>query len=612
VARSYAAQPSASTASSALDRLKTLLDTSRALGSELTLSEIICNVLEGAIRVIPAADAGVLFLYDKDCGGLVANHSIGFGPSIYDIVVKPGEGLSGKAYLSKRPQMYGDRDAVVQCMTDTQPENLERMRLASAGRIYAQSALTCPLVYKGEPIGALVVENLDSPEVFEVFDLELLEGFARAAAIALANARLFEAEREARLKVEALNEDVRHRNDELGRQLEIQRAFAEIIREGHDLTVLASRLGAISDASVVIVDSMARVRAAAPPLSAATASRALADVWPQAAAALRKAELTRSQHYLRLPDGELLITPIVAALDVLGAILLKPVGRPVTATDHSQCDAAAVVAAAEFLRERALYEAELHRDGDTVEELLSGRWPLVGRRRIQLPVALAVGELNTADSATASSQSARLRLFATVRDAFSQGGVTAVFALRGNQLVLVASSISPDALQARLGTVREQLARLPDRWETVFAVSDAVDAQEAVKDAYHELVAALAVRRQLQRSQPVFRVSGLRAYRLILRAATEADTLAICSVILEKVLPADTRSGSKILATLRTYFEHGYSVRQTARALGVHPHTVSYRLERLEELTGLQISKFEDRLTLELAVRIMDAANSAG
>ena len=43
--------------------------------------------------------------------------------------------------------------------------------------------------------------------------------------------------------------------------------------------------------------------------------------------------------------------------------------------------------------------------------------------------------------------------------------------------------------------------------------------------------------------------------------------------------------------------------------LGVHPHTIDYRLGRLQELTGLDLRRAEDRLTLELAVRVLDATD---
>src|SRR5438132_2966154 len=87
---------------SELDRLVTLIEVSRALTAELDLQEIIHRILEGAIRVLPAAEAGILFLYDPQKHSLVVNHAIGFDHRVYELTVKPGEGLAGRAYILRR------------------------------------------------------------------------------------------------------------------------------------------------------------------------------------------------------------------------------------------------------------------------------------------------------------------------------------------------------------------------------------------------------------------------------------------------------------------------------------------------------------------------------
>src|SRR5204862_7506456 len=91
---------------SELDRLVTLIEVSRSLTAELDLQEIIHRILEGAIRGLPAAEAGILFLYDPQRHTLVVNHAIGFDPRVYDLTVKPGPGRSGRASLSRRAEIY--------------------------------------------------------------------------------------------------------------------------------------------------------------------------------------------------------------------------------------------------------------------------------------------------------------------------------------------------------------------------------------------------------------------------------------------------------------------------------------------------------------------------
>jgi GAF domain-containing protein len=589
-----------------LDRLMTLLEVSRSLTSELGLQEIIHEVLAGAIQVIPGADAGVLFLYDSDRGGLVASDAVGFGPAIYEILVAPGEGLSGKAFQSTQAIMYPDRAAVAACMSNTSAMNLRRMETATSGLTYAHSALTCPLIYKGEALGSIVIENLFTPKVFNDFDPMLLEGLAQAASVALVNARLYESEREARLKVEALNDEARRRHDLIQKQLAIRESFAEVVREGPALPVLAARLASICEASTMIVDRLYRVRASAPSLASDDVSEILGADWTAVEPILLRAETTRSRQTAQALTGPILVTPLCAGPNVLGFILLRPPGRFIGDTDTSASDSAAAIATIEFLREHSAKEADLRRNEDLLASVLSGReWSGRQGRSLRLPLVIAVGDLREPHTGKRPlMHSVRQGLLTVIMDLIGRDDATALVGLRSGQIVLLSSAVG--TIERGLESVVDRLHQLPDKWDGVFAISEPAAALADVRDRYREACVALIVHHELQRKATVFRVNSLGAYRLIFRAASEADTVDLCQRVLGRVLRSDARSTGRILDSFRTYLANGNSVTATARKLGVHPHTVRYRLHRLEQLTSLSLANVEDRLTLELATRVLD------
>jgi purine catabolism regulator len=144
----------------------------------------------------------------------------------------------------------------------------------------------------------------------------------------------------------------------------------------------------------------------------------------------------------------------------------------------------------------------------------------------------------------------------------------------------------------------------------VYAVEDEVGDLGELGAAHHEARLAIEVRRRLGRAEPVFRVRSLGAYRLIVKAASGGDVLQVCLRTLDAVIEHDRKRGAALLETFRTYLHEGSSVKGAAVRLGVHPHTVLYRLDRLQELTGLSLSHAEDRLTLELALRVLDSAQA--
>ena len=63
---------------------------------------------------------------------------------------------------------------------------------------------------------------------------------------------------------------------------------------------------------------------------------------------------------------------------------------------------------------------------------------------------------------------------------------------------------------------------------------------------------------------------------------------------------ADDDLTTRLAATLRTYLEEHSSRGRTAKRLGIHENTVSYRIEQAEEILGRSV----DQRTLELRVAL--------
>ena len=68
----------------------------------------------------------------------------------------------------------------------------------------------------------------------------------------------------------------------------------------------------------------------------------------------------------------------------------------------------------------------------------------------------------------------------------------------------------------------------------------------------------------------------------------------------------EERHGGDLLATLRAWLSAGCSTAAAADALVVHRNTVTYRLGRIEQLTGRGLRDSRVRLELELALTIRE------
>src|SRR5579875_274193 len=594
------------TAGTQLERLSALLEVSRSLTSALDLNDIIQEILEGALRVIPGAHAGIVSLYDAERRKLTVKHVVGLGPSAYELEMDVGEGISGRAFMHRQAEIYPDIQTVRAAMEGSDPENLRRFAQATQGIQYPQAAIGAALVYKGEALGAMVVENLRSPDGFEPFDAYLLDALARFAAIAIVNARLYQSERDSRLKLEALNTQLSAHGQSLERRMRIHETLSEAVREGISQAGLVKQLSRIVGRPVLLLDSLYRLRAAEP-------AGATADIsglnWMELQPELRQAARSRGQYLANHADRHVLVTPAVSGSECLGFLLCDYGETTPDVIDRWSADAAALIAAAEFLRERAAEEGEVRRRGELLEQLLSGR-TITNLQSLQLvrpPYGLAVGIVLVPTAYEGSRLHILRTLLAVTHEAFDQVGLQSIVAARdGHLVVLWPSSNAPrvEALGHQLELAVDRLIEAAPGTRVVFAISDEIPELGKLRAGYDETRAAAEIYAELRPLERVVRIRNLGIYRLLIRSSKGSDVAELCREILSGVMGHGRDSGRRILTTFSAYIRCGYRVKAAAAELGVHPHTVQYRLDRLQQLTGLSLRRSEDRLMLELAYHL--------
>lgn len=68
-------------------------------------------------------------------------------------------------------------------------------------------------------------------------------------------------------------------------------------------------------------------------------------------------------------------------------------------------------------------------------------------------------------------------------------------------------------------------------------------------------------------------------------------------------------SKGELIHTLKAYYENNEAIKGTAKELFVHVNTLKYRIKRIEEITGLDLKKSEDKMNLFLGLKIHELLN---
>jgi putative methionine-R-sulfoxide reductase with GAF domain len=155
-----------------------LLEAGRAMNAVLDLPELLQTVLRSACELLDA-NGGSVMLVDGD--ELVTLCVRGREEAV-GARLRLGEGVAGHVALRREPVLidgYVDPNEFPG-LADREP--------------YVESAMSLPLIHRDEVVGVLNV-NAAAGRAFTEYDLRAVAVFAEQAATAVANARLYEAER---------------------------------------------------------------------------------------------------------------------------------------------------------------------------------------------------------------------------------------------------------------------------------------------------------------------------------------------------------------------------------------------------------------------------------
>ncbi len=161
-----------------LHEVSLLLETGRALSRLLDLSELLDTVLRSACDLLDA-NGGSLMVVEGD---ELVTVSVRGREEALGARIRLGEGVAGHVALRREPILIeGHVDPTeFPGLADRQP--------------YVESAMSLPLIHADEVVGVLNV-NAAAGRAFTEYDLRAVAVFAEQSASAIANARLFDAER---------------------------------------------------------------------------------------------------------------------------------------------------------------------------------------------------------------------------------------------------------------------------------------------------------------------------------------------------------------------------------------------------------------------------------
>lgn len=445
-------------------------------------------------------------------------------------------------------------------------------------------------------IGFLVVLADGEPSPEEQFLLQLL---AQQTGVALTNARALTRGREAAAELSSINEALGRSLADVHRMMEIHARVDEVASSGRGQQALAHTLHELTGFPVVIEDRYGNLRASAPPDT--PASHPKPD--PSARDRLLR-ELAAEGGVGR--HGDWILGLASPRADVVGTLALFDPDRRAGKYELVALKHAVTVLAMELARLSSTAEAELRMGRDLVDELLAG----TGNEEAVVQRAHALGfDLERPHRVVIVHGHGRSHtddqfLHVVIRVARDLGAGSLMVG-RGQQVVIVCpAELSWHALRESL------LGELGDG-RCLVSVGSPCDRPSQIPRSHREAQLAANLQNNAA-ARPVVAWDDLGIYRILSSVEDFAGIEAFMVDQLGVLLDYDEKKSSNLVETLFHYLECGGSYAETCKALSVHRNTLKYRLQRIRDVAGCDLSDAPTRFDLQLATRAWQVLKSLG
>jgi sugar diacid utilization regulator len=374
----------------------------------------------------------------------------------------------------------------------------------------------------------------------------------------------------------------------MGLDLDSLDAITEAVESGAGLPDVVRAAARVLEASLVLLDRAGSVLAVAA-RSPADERSLLDGAAGVVTIELRVADTAVGQLRMR-PRAE----PGPALVRIVTTLVASEVER-VRAPARASQEASAAFLRAIIGREITDADEIVARGSDLGVDLLSGGSVLVARAHAHVP----------------AEEGWRARVLATAERGARAVVSTAIAAAADRDsnaaevVMLVPGNDDAVAKRAAEGVLRELQAGLPGHTFAIGRSRVAQDPLDLHRAANEALLAVNVAEGDEERPLLAFEQTG--AYRLLLSAMSEdpAELQRFYAETVEPLVAYDDQYETELVRTVEAFLDNDGNVAGTAQKLFTHRHTIRYRLERVRELSGLDVGSTDGREKLSLGLKAM-------
>lgn len=311
--------------------------------------------------------------------------------------------------------------------------------------------------------------------------------------------------------------------------------------------------------------------------------------------------------------------PIVAGGEVYGFFsLLK--GEPINDHERTIIETGATAIAVELLKQKGATESEQKMKRDFFRDLLMANTAAMAetlRRRATylgypMNASYWVVSVEFDDQKHDDVQPEDVnRLVGILNSLLSFRQAVVVNQAQGSTILypVKEGQPTPDKIQHLTKAIHQKVQAGAPGWSVSIGVGQLYGDLMSVPKSFKEAQHALKIGRSTKGPGNITFFNDLGIYRMLLQFAQSQDPNEFFCEPLQRLIEYNQQTDKELVKTIAAFLECNGNLTETSNKLFIHRNTLKYRLERIRDITQIDLDDAENRLMLHLGLKMNQVIN---
>lgn len=322
-----------------------------------------------------------------------------------------------------------------------------------------------------------------------------------------------------------------------------------------------------------------------------------------------------------------IVVPIRALSQIRAYLTVTEINRSLQVMDLICLEQAATVVTLEMVKRFAVKEVEQKFSNDIIDHLISGEAEVQNVREranllgwdINHPFVVVLFNLKHIDDYFAEKKIKRDQLALQGIKAEIQTLITNVLKMhtrdfilghKGDSIIVLwpaqekSEKTIRDIKKAGL-EIQKQTKKKLKKISISIGIGDVAGDIKEIPRSYKEAQDAHLFGEMLRGENMIYSFQELGVFRMLCKYSEYGDIAEFVPRPLKKLLEYDRQNQGELLKSLEVFLDCNGNASRAAKELFIHYKTLLYRIERIKEITELDLEDNKNRLELELGLKIM-------